>query len=53
MRLFSPSDFRNRWTTPILPSPNGEQLLEMTSVAMNSTLTRIQYAQRPLELDDA
>jgi len=39
------------WTTPILPSPNGKQLLQVTSTKLNSTLTQIQYAERPLKLN--
>ncbi|MFC6763991.1 sialidase family protein [Natrinema soli] len=39
------------WTTPILPSPNGKRLLQMTSTAMNEELCEIRYAERPLKLN--
>ena len=41
------------WTTPLLPSPNGKQLLQMTSTAIGSELTEIRYNKRPLDLSDA
>ncbi|MDS0223012.1 glycoside hydrolase [Haloarcula sp. S1AR25-5A] len=39
------------WTTPILPSPNGKQLLQFTSTASSSELCEIRYGKRPLKLN--
>lgn len=39
------------WTTPLLPSPNGKQLLEMTSTYLGPERTEIRYAKRPLKLN--
>nr|WP_235007288.1 sialidase family protein [Haloarcula mannanilytica] len=40
------------WTTPILPSPNGKQLLQLTSTASSAELCEIRYAKRSLELNE-
>ena len=39
------------WTTPILPSPNGKQLLQLTSTASSSELCEIRYGKQPLKLN--
>ncbi|GAA5434576.1 sialidase family protein [Haloarcula japonica] len=40
------------WTTPLLPSRRGDELLQMTSTAADSELCEISYGVESLNLDD-